>query len=143
MHLRFSPSMRSITISSNNGFIDLMKIKVAACHISYRTLFHTILILAFLLPFVFILTALVTLEGVNKCSSLDCLGRRLGPKLLGRVDDSTRLVRDFYKILKEVKTGEIPADLKLSESFDQLVSDMKNNNYDAKTFALVLRGMAS
>ncbi|MED6208313.1 putative galacturonosyltransferase 13 [Stylosanthes scabra] len=141
MHLRFSPSMRSITISSNNGFIDLMKIKVAACHISYRTLFHTILILAFLLPFVFILTALVTLEGVNKCSSLDCLGRRLGPKLLGRVDDSTRLVRDFYKILKEVNTGEIPADLKLSDSFDQLVSDMKNNNYDAKTFALVLRGM--
>lgn len=69
MQLQFSPSMRSITISSNNGFIDLMKIKVAACHISYRTLFHTILILAFLLPFVFILTAVVTLEGVNKCSS--------------------------------------------------------------------------
>lgn len=63
--------MRSITISSSssNGFIDLMKIKVAARHISYRTLFHTILILAFLLPFVFILTAVVTLEGVNKCSS--------------------------------------------------------------------------
>lgn len=63
--------MRSITISSSssNGFIDFMKIKVAARHISYRTLFHTILILAFLLPFVFILTAVVTLEGVNKCSS--------------------------------------------------------------------------
>lgn len=70
MQLQLSPSMRSITISSSNGFIDLMKIKVAARHISYRTLFHTILILAFLLPFVFILTALVTLEGtVNKCSS--------------------------------------------------------------------------
>ena len=69
MQLHFSPSMRSITISTSNGFIDLMKIKVAARHISYRTLFHTILILAFLLPFVFILTAVVTLEGVNKCSS--------------------------------------------------------------------------
>ncbi|MBA0814321.1 hypothetical protein Gohar_020160, partial [Gossypium harknessii] len=69
MQLHVSPSMRSLTISSNNGFIDLMKIKVAARHISYRTLFHTILILAFLLPFVFILTAIVTLEGVNKCSS--------------------------------------------------------------------------
>lgn len=73
MQLRFSPSMRSITISSSNGFIDLMKIKVAARHISYRTLFHTILILAFLLPFVFILTAVVTLEGVNKCSSFGIL----------------------------------------------------------------------
>ncbi|XP_012568094.1 probable galacturonosyltransferase 14 isoform X2 [Cicer arietinum] len=141
MQLQFSPSMRSITISSNNGFIDLMKIKVAACHISYRTLFHTILILAFLLPFVFILTAVVTLEGVNKCSSFDCLGRRLGPRLLGRVDDSTRLVRDFYKILNEVKTGEIPPGLKLPNSFDQMVSDMKNNQYDSKTFAFMLKGM--
>ncbi|XP_061365917.1 probable galacturonosyltransferase 14 isoform X2 [Gastrolobium bilobum] len=142
MQLHFSPSMRSITISSsNNGFIDLMKIKVAARHISYRTLFHTILILAFLLPFVFILTALVTLEGVNKCSSFDCLGRRLGPRLLGRGDDSGRLVRDFYNILNEVKTAEIPADLKLPDSFDQLVSDMKNNQCDAKTFAFMLRGM--
>ena len=51
-----------------------MKIKVAARHISYRTLFHTILILAFLLPFVFILTAVVTLEGVNKCSSFGEFG---------------------------------------------------------------------
>lgn len=73
MQLHFSPSMRSITISSSNGFIDLMKIKVAARHISYRTVFHTILILAFLLPFVFILTAVVTLEGVNKCSSFGTL----------------------------------------------------------------------
>jgi alpha-1,4-galacturonosyltransferase len=121
-----------------------MKIKVAARHISYRTLFHTILILAFLLPFVFILTALVTLEGsVNKCSSFDCLGRRLGPRLLGRVDDSGRLVRDFYKILNEVKTGEVPADLKLPDSFDKLISDMQTNQYDAKTFAFMLRGMVS
>jgi hypothetical protein len=77
MQLHFSPSMRSITISSSNGFIDLMKIKVAARHFSYRTLFHTILILAFLLPFVFILTAVVTLEGVNKCSSFGTLFYRL------------------------------------------------------------------
>ncbi|KAJ6707744.1 HEXOSYLTRANSFERASE [Salix viminalis] len=76
MQLHISPSMRSITISSSssNGFIDSMKIKVAARHISYRTLFHTILILAFLLPFVFILTAVVTLEGVNKCSSFGEFG---------------------------------------------------------------------
>ncbi|XP_010551819.1 PREDICTED: probable galacturonosyltransferase 13 isoform X1 [Tarenaya hassleriana] len=142
MQLHISPSMRSITISSSNGFIDLMKIKIAARHISYRTLFHTILILAFLLPFVFILTAVVTLEGVNKCSSIDCLGRRLGPRLLGRVDDSEqRLVRDFYKILNEVSTQEIPDGWKLPDSFSQLVSDMKDNHYDAKTFALVLRAM--
>ncbi|VFQ58481.1 unnamed protein product [Cuscuta campestris] len=143
MQLRFSPSMRSITISSSSdgGFGDLMKIKVAARHISYRTLFHTILILAFFLPFVFILTAVVTLEGVNKCSSLDCLGRRLGPKLLGRSDDSGRLVKDFVKVLNQVRSEEVPADLKLPDSFSQLVSEMKNNKHNAKEFVLILKGM--
>ncbi|KAK8956364.1 putative galacturonosyltransferase 14 [Platanthera guangdongensis] len=43
MQLRISPSMRSITISSSYGF---------------------------LFPFAFILTAVVTLEGVDECSSL-------------------------------------------------------------------------
>ncbi|MFS7970920.1 putative polygalacturonate 4-alpha-galacturonosyltransferase [Helianthus anomalus] len=141
MQLHISHSMRSITISSNNGFTDLMKIKIAARHISYRTIFHTILILAFLLPFVFILTALVTLEGVNKCSSIDCLGRRLGPKLLGRGDDSERYLTDFYTILDQVHSEEVPDDLELPDNFKQLVSEMKNNKYDAKTFALTLKGM--
>ncbi|KAH9625298.1 hypothetical protein KSS87_009056 [Heliosperma pusillum] len=125
--------------SNSNCIVDLMKVKVAARHISYRTLFHTILILAFLLPFVFILTALVTLEGFNNCSSLDCLGRRFGPRLLGR-DDSGRLVRDFYKILNQVNAEEIPHGLKLPGSFNQLVSDMKHNRYDPKTFGLILKG---
>ncbi|CAN4082661.1 unnamed protein product [Withania somnifera] len=144
MQLHLSPSMRSITISSssNGGYGDLMKIKVAARHFSYRTLFHTILILAFLLPFVFILTAIVTLEGVNKCSSFDCLGRRLGPKLLGRTDDlGLKLVKDFVKILNQVNSEEVPAGLKLPESFSQLVAEMKNNKYSAKEFALMLKGM--
>ncbi|XP_073118431.1 probable galacturonosyltransferase 14 [Henckelia pumila] len=148
MQLHFSPSMRSITISSsssggnvNGGVGDLMKIKVAARHIPYRTLFHTILILAFLLPFVFILTAVVTLEGVNKCSSIDCLGRRLGPKLLGRNDDSGRTVKDFVKILNQVNSEKVPDGLKLPDSFSQLVSEMKNNKHSSKEFALILKGM--
>ncbi|GMH30208.1 hypothetical protein Nepgr_032051 [Nepenthes gracilis] len=142
MQLHLSPSMRSITISSsnNNGLAELTKVKFAARQISYRTLFHTILILAILLPFVFILTALVTLEGVNKCSSLDCLGRRFGPGLLGR-SDSGRLVRDFHKILNQVNTEEIPPGLKLPESFIELVSDMNSNQYDAKTFAFMVKAM--
>ncbi|KAB2064323.1 hypothetical protein ES319_A09G010900v1 [Gossypium barbadense] len=131
MQLQVSLSMRIITISNNNVFIDLMKITVAATHISYRTLFHTILILTFLLPFSFILTAFFTLE--------DCLGRRLGPRILGRVDDSGRLVKDLYMILNQVNSEEIPEGLKLPDSFSHLVSDMKNNQYDAKTFALMLR----
>ncbi|KAK8693329.1 hypothetical protein V6N13_070914 [Hibiscus sabdariffa] len=141
MQLHISPSMRSIKISSNNGLRVFMKIDVAARHISYRTLFHTILILAFVLPFVFIITALVTLEGANKCSSADCLGRRIGPRFLGRVDDSGKLVKDFYKILNQVITDEIPGGLKLPDLFSQLVSELKNNQYDAKKFAFSLRAM--
>ncbi|KAI3953769.1 hypothetical protein MKW98_017593 [Papaver atlanticum] len=148
MQVHLSPSMKTITISTNNhsnnnngGILDLMKIKVAARHVSYRTLFHTVLILAFLLPFVFILTAVVTLEGVNNCSSLNCLGRRLGPRLLGRADDSVKLVKDLYKILNKVNLDKIPDDLKLPKSFSALVSEMKNSQYDAKTFAIKLRAM--
>ncbi|KAM7268809.1 hypothetical protein ACFE04_010975 [Oxalis oulophora] len=121
------------------AYFNLGSDAVAARHISYRTLFHTILILAFLLPFVFILTALVTLEGVDNCSSFDCLGRRLGPKLLGRVDDSGKLVKDLYTILNQVATEEIPDGLKLPDSFNHLVSQLNNNPYDAKTFGFMLR----
>ncbi|KAF2596258.1 hypothetical protein F2Q68_00010276 [Brassica cretica] len=49
-----------------------------------------------------------------------------------------RVARDFYTILNEVSTQENPYGLKIPDSFKHLVSDMKNNHYDAKTFALVL-----
>ncbi|CAL9043502.1 probable galacturonosyltransferase 13 isoform X1 [Musa acuminata AAA Group] len=142
MQIRLSPSMRSITISNSNGLLDLMKVKVAARHISYRTLFYTVLILAFLLPFVFILTAIVTLEGVNKCSSFDCLGRRLGPRFLSRGgDDSMKLANELYKILDQVNSEELPVGLKVPGSFSEFLSDMKNNQDDAKTFAVRLKVM--
>lgn len=54
-----------------------------------------------------------------------------------------RLVKDFYKILNQVSTEDIPADLKLPDSYSQLVSEMKNNQYDTKTFAFMLRAMVS
>ncbi|KAG9134212.1 hypothetical protein Leryth_025124 [Lithospermum erythrorhizon] len=151
MQLHFSSSTRSITISSssiskgqcnnNGGFGESMKIKVGSPRISYRSLFYTILILAVFLPFVFILTAVVTLEGVNKCSTFGCIGRRLGPTLLGRTDDSERLVKDFVKILHQVNGEEVPQGLKLPESFSQLVSEMRSNKYNARQLALILKGM--
>lgn len=52
-----------------------------------------------------------------------------------------RLVRDFYKILNQVNTEELPDGLKLPDTFSQLVSEMKNKQYDAKTFAFMLRAM--
>ncbi|XP_078435682.1 putative galacturonosyltransferase 14 isoform X1 [Wolffia australiana] len=137
MQIRLSPSMRSLTIATSNGFLDLMKIRVR--HVSHRTLFHTILFLAFLLPFVFILTAVVTLEGVNKCSTFDCLGRRYGPKFLTRTDDSVRLIEDFYNILNQANSEAVPVGLTLPNSFSEFLSQTKTNHYDAKKFALVLK----
>lgn len=52
-----------------------------------------------------------------------------------------RLVRDFHKILNQVNSEEIPSGLKLPDSYKQLVFDMKNNQYDAKTFGFILKGM--
>lgn len=54
-----------------------------------------------------------------------------------------QLVSDFHKILNEVKSGEVPAGLTLPDSFEHLVSEMNNKQYDAKMFAFMLRGMVS
>lgn len=52
-------------------------------------------------------------------------------------------MKDFYKILNQVSTEDIPAGLKLPDSYSQLITEMKNNPYDAKTFAFMLRAMVS
>ncbi|KAH7665252.1 Polygalacturonate 4-alpha-galacturonosyltransferase protein [Dioscorea alata] len=119
MLLRVSPNMRSITIS---GGLFATRPFVHPHHLP------PIIALAFLLPFVFILAAVVTLEGVNRCTSFvssDCLGRRLGPRFLSEGDgDSMGLVKDLYKVLIQVNSEEIP------------VGDSK---FDAKTFAITLK----
>ncbi|KAG5525582.1 hypothetical protein RHGRI_032023 [Rhododendron griersonianum] len=64
---------------------------------------------------------------------IDCLGRRLGPKLLGRGDNSgQRLVKDFYKVFNQVSTEEIPDGLKLPDSFSQLIYEMRNKKHSTK-----------
>lgn len=139
MQVHISPSMRRITISTPNGFLDFTKVKGAARHLSYRRIFFTILILACLFPFLFILTAVVTLEGVNICSSLDCLGRRLGPRLLGSGDASLRTAKEISQLLIQTNNEALPEGLTVPESFSDLLADMKASRYDAKTFALKLK----
>ena len=50
-----------------------------------------------------------------------------------------RLVRDLYKILNQVNSEEIPVGLKVPESFNEFLTEMKNNQYDARTFAITLK----
>jgi galacturonosyltransferase 12/13/14/15 len=117
MQLRISPSMRSITISSSNGVVDSMKVRVApqpplpppspllagrrgggGSGWYWRAVaFPAVVALGCLLPFAFILAAVPALEaGGSKCSSVGKIG---GCGLVwagsrwGRVVDLMRLRR--------------------------------------------------
>lgn len=68
------------------------------------------------------------------------MGRRIGPSFLGRQGgDSTRLVQDLYRIFDQVNNEESTSDKKLPESFREFLSEMKDNHYDARTFAVRLK----
>jgi galacturonosyltransferase 12/13/14/15 len=54
-----------------------------------------------------------------------------------------RLVRDLYSILDEISSEEVPTDVKLPESFNEFVWDLKNNNNDLRSFAFKLKAMVS
>jgi len=45
----------------------------------------------------------------------------------------------LYKIFEQVNPEEVPVGAKLPESFSEFLYDMKNNQYDAKTFAIRLK----
>lgn len=140
MQVHVSPNMSRITISTTNGFLDFMKVKVAARHLSYRTLFYSVLLLAFLLPFVFIFTAVITLDDFEDCTSLDCLGR-LGPRLLRRANASPRMAKEIFGVLLQVNNKALPEGMVVPESFNDLVAEMRAHHYDPMTFALKLKAM--
>lgn len=54
---------------------------------------------------------------------------------------SQRALKDFVKIMNQMNSEKVPEGLKLPNTFSQLVSDMKNNKYSSKEFALILKGM--
>lgn len=85
-------------------------------------------------PFCFIAFNFWTVSNfafVGKQSFIVVIGNRM----------QQRLVSEFYKVFNQVSTEEIPDGLKLPDSFSQLVSEMKDNRHDAKTFAFILKAM--
>lgn len=114
--------------------------KVAARHLSYRTLFYSVLVLAFLLPFVFITTALVTLENVSKCSTIDCFGRKWGPKF-SHFDTTPRDSRRICALLTQAAIEVLPEGMSVPESFNDLVAEVKDNHLDTRTSLLKLKTM--
>uniref|UniRef100_A0A6N2MFZ9 Uncharacterized protein n=1 Tax=Salix viminalis TaxID=40686 RepID=A0A6N2MFZ9_SALVM len=88
MQLHISPSLRHVTVFPGKGVREFIKVRVGARRVSYRMLFYSLLFFTFLLRFVFVLSTVDSIDGETKCSTLGCLGKRLGPRILGRRLDS-------------------------------------------------------
>jgi alpha-1,4-galacturonosyltransferase len=50
-----------------------------------------------------------------------------------------RLVQDLYRIFDQVNNEESTSDKKLPESFREFLLEIKDNHYDARTFAVRLK----
>ncbi|GLJ47422.1 hypothetical protein SUGI_1000800 [Cryptomeria japonica] len=88
------------------------------------------------------LTAVITLEDVENCTSpLDCLGKRLGPRLLRRADASPKMAADVFGVLLQASSKALPKGMTIPESFNDLVAEMRTQHYNAKTFAIKLKAM--
>lgn len=47
----------------------------------------------------------------------------------------------MYELLSQVSYEDLPAGIKLPESFNEFLYHVKNNQYDARMFALLLKAM--
>ncbi|KAL8144376.1 hypothetical protein V2J09_017408 [Rumex salicifolius] len=146
MQLHISPSLRHVTVLPAKGVREFIKVKVATRKLSYRMVFYSLLLFTFLLRFVFVMTAVETIDGQSRCSSLGCLGKRLGPKMIGRNIEQNASVcivpEVMYQVLEEPsQTKESEAEI--PQSLEEFVTQMKHDKPDAKTFAIKLKSMVN
>ncbi|PIA58504.1 hypothetical protein AQUCO_00500444v1 [Aquilegia coerulea] len=140
MQLHISPSLRHVTVLPAKGVREFIKVKVGSRRFSYRMVFYSLLILTFLLRFVFVLTAVDTIDGESKCSTIGCVGKRLGPRIWGRRLDSM-VPDDIYKILEDNRSQD--EETEVPQSLEEFVAEMRSNKSDLKTFALKLKAMVT
>ncbi|QCE09817.1 probable galacturonosyltransferase 12 isoform X1 [Vigna unguiculata] len=143
MQLHISPSLRHVTVFPSKGFKEFIKVKVASRRVSYRMLFYFLLFFTFLLRFVFVLTAVDGIDGENKCSTIGCLGKKLGPRILGRRSESS-VPEVIYQTLNEpLGKHELQGRFDIPQTLEEFMTEMKKGGYDAKTFAVKLREMVT
>ncbi|KAI9083100.1 hypothetical protein K1719_035004 [Acacia pycnantha] len=141
MQLHISPSLRHVTVLPAKGFKDFIKVKIASGRVSYRMLFYVLLLFTFLLRFVFVLTAVESIDGHFKCSTIGCLGKKIAPRILGRKLESN-VPEVIYKVLDEpVEKDEVEGRSDIPQTLEDFMTDMKEGGYDAQTFATKLREM--
>ncbi|KAJ4977228.1 hypothetical protein NE237_002334 [Protea cynaroides] len=138
MKLQISPSLRHVTVFPGKGVRDFIKVKVGSRRVSYRMIIYSLLFLAFLLRFVFVLTAIDTIDGENSCSTIGCVGKRIWRKR----PESMKVPEEIYRILEEKgNEGVIPGRSEVPQSLEEFVAEMKSNKSDVRTFAVKLKAM--
>ncbi|XP_073311925.1 probable galacturonosyltransferase 12 isoform X1 [Primulina huaijiensis] len=147
MQLHISPSLRHVTLLPAKNVRELIKMKIGSRRLSYRMLFYALLLFTFLLRFMFVLTAVDTIDGETKCStirmSIGCLGKKLGPRNMGRRLEST-VPEVIFQILEEpVNENEIQAGQEIPQTLEDFIAEIKDERPDAKTFAAKLKAMVS
>ncbi|XP_074375428.1 putative galacturonosyltransferase 12 [Apium graveolens] len=144
MQLHISPSFRHVKVLPRKGVTEFIKVKVGSRMLSYRMVIYSLLFLTFLLRFIFVLGAVNTIDGQTKCSSLGCLGKRLGPRILGQ-NLHSQIPEVIYQVLEEPPSlDEIKREDEIPQSIDEFVAEMKKDGVsDAKTFAVKLKAMVT
>ncbi|KAL0362270.1 UNVERIFIED_CONTAM: putative galacturonosyltransferase 12 [Sesamum calycinum] len=143
MQLHISPSLRHVTVLPSKGFREFIKVKIGSRRLSYRMVFYSLLVFTFLLRFVFVLTAVDHIEGETKCTTLGCLGKKLGPRILGRRHEST-VPEVIYQVLEEpANQSEVQSGPEVPQTLEDFIAQMKDERPDAKTFAIKLKSMVT
>ncbi|CAN1325812.1 Probable galacturonosyltransferase 12 [Linum perenne] len=143
MQLHISPSLRHVTVLPGKGVRDLIQVKVGGKKVSYRMILYSLLFFTFLLRFVFVLSTVDSIDGEARCSSLGCLGKKLGPRLLGRrMDQSVPDV--IYTVLEQpIDKDELNKRTDIPQTLEEFMVEVKDSRLDARTFALKLREMVT
>ncbi|CAN6571213.1 unnamed protein product [Malus baccata var. baccata] len=111
----------------------------ATRRISRRRVMPLLLVLALVLPFLFVRIAVIVLDSSTACSStLDCVGWRI----FSGGDQST-LREELARALLEAKDGNLKNNEQGIESFNQLVQEMTLKQQDVKAFAFKTKAMLS
>ncbi|KAG5386367.1 hypothetical protein IGI04_037837 [Brassica rapa subsp. trilocularis] len=133
--------IKRVTISSPGGAIGKGGGGCAAARrFPGRTLILFLLMLAIVLPFIFVRFAFLVLESASVCDSpLDCMGLRL----FRGGDTSLKIREELTRALVEQTSqdGNGRGQKGSLESFDELVKEMTLKRRDIKTFASVTKKM--
>ncbi|KMS98526.1 hypothetical protein BVRB_4g092170 [Beta vulgaris subsp. vulgaris] len=144
MQLHISPSLRHVTVFPGKGVREFIKVKAGSKRFSYRMVLYSLLFFTFLLRFVFVMTAVETIDGQRNCSSLGCLGKRLAPRILGRTSPSS-VPEVLYEVFEEPSRviDEKNPGSDIPQSLEEFMAEMRDSRPDARTFAVKLKTMVN